>query len=139
MQRKRVILISILALFTATVLWLALRPGPALVVEGTLSAQDIAAIKGVVRRELRHQIFASLSRSTITKLPANIRNLILGRVIHIEVSQENFAYVTLKRNYDRVFAEYISYQVEKRPEGWQLATFNSTSYPISGSWLISPK
>ena len=85
MRKKKVIVIIALVLLGAglTVFLFTRDSGLPVVVEGNLSAKDVAQIKSVVRRELWRESLPNFSQATIKALPQSIRRVRKVQVVRI--------------------------------------------------------
>jgi hypothetical protein len=85
LKKKWVILLVavLVAVITAGV-GASFRPRGKMVVEGNLSASEVAAIKRTVTKDMRARIFPKFSWKNIKKLPANYRTYSRNEIIRIQ-------------------------------------------------------
>jgi hypothetical protein len=115
---KRLILVSLLVLILIPFLWVALRPQPTIVLQGTLSAQDIDDVKSAVNREMRAELFSRISFANIKYLPINLIYCAQYNIVNIQVAQPNFVCVYLKKNHDGIESSYTYCDVKSGTNGW---------------------
>ena len=83
-KRKVIIIVALALLGTGIAIFLLTRDsGPPVVVEGNLSAKDVAQIKSAVRRELWKEAFPNFSWATIKALPHSVKKALRSQVAEI--------------------------------------------------------
>jgi hypothetical protein len=95
------IAILVLLLLCGGIFWLVERPEEKIVVHGNLPAKDLAEIKRVVRSEMRRQVFAHFSWSTVKALPAKLMELLHKKIetINVETYAKVFVEVDIPPKY----------------------------------------
>ena len=83
MKKKRTVLLAFLLLLFSGILWFALHRDEKIVVEGNLSATDLAEIKRLVRSEMRRRVFPDFSWASVKALPASSLTYLQSQVLFI--------------------------------------------------------
>jgi hypothetical protein len=123
MRKRKIIAIIAIVLFgmALTVFLLTRDTGPPVVVTGNFSVQDVAQIKGEVRRELWREVLPSFSKETIIELPRQARRAFTTHVGEIRSfnaaspgsSNKAIASIVVGKNY------VIVYAFTNGPSGWR--------------------
>jgi hypothetical protein len=119
-KKKRIILIAMLFLVFSGILWFATRREVPIEVQGNLSSKDVAAIKRVVRREMRRQVFPNFSWPTFKQLPKAVKKFSALRIKYISTKGNRVVAIVVTEEAGRVSMD-DSFTLKKGTNGWQMA------------------
>jgi hypothetical protein len=124
MKKKRIIAVAALLLFGSLFWYFCPRPAPPVHVVGDFSAEDIAAIKKVVRQERKKEILDCFSWNKVKDLPRAIRKYSTTEIVEIQRRDAVGVYATIgprKRSPAPLQQESVwGYLVKKTNNVWQM-------------------
>ena len=121
MKRKLQILIPGLLILLVVIwtFWPSSRP---ILIEGDISKADAAQIGQAVRGDMRRSLLTNFSIATSKQLPGNVLALAQYKIVAIQESGQGHCYVTLKRNFDSIYAHYLLFAATKQTNGWKVTS-----------------
>ena len=119
-KKRRILFAAILLGVVGGVLWTSARGQKAIVVYGDLSPREVAEINGVVKANMRKQVWPKFSWATIKALPANVKWYFRHDVRSIALVATEHAYVAISKPKDDEMSTRDIYEVIKGTNGWKV-------------------
>ncbi len=118
-MRKRIIIaLAVVAVLVTVMLLLPPQSPPK--VFGVLAREDVAEITRIVRREMRRDVFHSLSFGSVQELPAILRRYCSDRILSIHAGTNGTVEVMTGVIRGPLNGGGSTYELKRGPKGWEI-------------------